>query len=192
MAFKSGFTNEYDTVRWSMAPGPLRKAAGFHYQEFSILSKPLALRDDPFKTGADNKVSTWAEMLVLEDAQPLAFYDHPFFGKYPAITQNHFGNGTVTYDGTVLSDTLQAKVLLNVLLMAGLTGADQELPAPVHVKHGTNRSGKGIHYYLNYSSEPQIFKYPYKPGEDLLGKTTVAPAQSLMLKPWDLVIIEEK
>jgi beta-galactosidase len=48
MAFKSGFTNEYDTVRWVRAPGPLRKAAGFSYQEFSNLSKPLALKGDPF------------------------------------------------------------------------------------------------------------------------------------------------
>jgi beta-galactosidase len=192
MAFKSGFTNEYDTVRWSMAPGPLRKAAGFHYQEFSNLSKPLALTDDPFKAGADNKVSVWAEMLILEGAQPLAFYDHPFFGKYPAITQNHFGSGTLTYEGTVLSDTLQTKVLLNVLQVAGLPGADQELPASVRVKHGTNRSGKVVHYYMNYSSDPQTFKYPYKPGEDLLTRTAVGPAQTLTLKAWDLVIIEER
>ncbi len=192
MSFKSGFTNEYDTVRWTMAPGPLRKAAGFRYQEFSSLAKPLALRDDPFKAGADNKVSEWAEMLILEGAQPLAYYDHPFFGKYPAITQNHFGSGTLTYEGTVLSDTLQTKVLLNVLQMAGLTGPDQELPATVRVKHGTNRNGKVIHYYMNYSSDPQTFKYPYKAGEDLLTKTTVAPSQTVTLKPWDLAILEEK
>jgi beta-galactosidase len=192
MAFKSGFTNEYDTVRWSMAPGPLRKAAGFHYQEFSNLAKPLALKDDPFKAGADNQVSTWAEMLIPEGAQPLAFYDHPFFGKYPAITQNHFGNGTLTYEGTVLSDTLQSKVLLHVLQMAGATGPDQELPATIHVKHGTNRSGKVIHYYMNYSNDPQSFKYPYQPGEDLLTRTAVGPSQTLTLKAWDLVIIEER
>jgi beta-galactosidase len=192
MAFKSGFTNEYDTVRWSMAPGPLRKAAGFHYQEFSNLSKPLALKDDPFQAGADNKVSVWAEMLILEGARPLAFYDHPFFGKYPAITQNHFGSGTLTYEGTVLSDTLQTKVLLNALQMAGLTGPDQELPASVRVKHGTNRSGRVIHYYMNYSSDSQTFKYPCKPGEDLLTGTAVGPAQALTLKAWDLVIIEER
>jgi beta-galactosidase len=192
MTFKSGFTNEYDTVRWEMAPGPLRKAAGFRYQEFSSLDKPLALRDDPFKAGAENKVSTWAEMLILEGAEPLAYYDHPFFGKYPAITQNRFGGGTLTYEGTVLSDTLQSKVLLNALQMAGLVGPDQELPATVRVKHGTNRSGKTIHYYLNYSSDPQTFKYPHKVGEDLLTKTTVAPSQTVTLKPWDLAILEEK
>jgi beta-galactosidase len=192
MAFKSGFTNEHDTVRWTMAPGPLRKAAGFRYQEFSNLPKPLELKDDPFQAGAGNKVSEWAEMLIPEVAQPLAYYDHSFFGKYPAITRNRFGNGTLTYEGTVLSDTLQTKVLLDVLRMAGLTGPDQELPAAVRVKHGTNRNGKMIHYYMNYSSDLQTFKYAYKLGEDLLTNTTVAPSQTVTLKPWDLAILEEK
>jgi len=59
--------------------------------------------------------------------------------------------------GTVLSDTLQAKVILDVLRKAGVTGPDQQLPAPVRVKHGTNRAGGIIHYYMNYSSDPQTF-----------------------------------
>ena len=192
LALKSGFTNEYDTVRWTMAPGPLRKAAGFRYQEFSNLPKPLALKDDPFKVGDENKVSEWAEMVILEGAQGLAYYDHPFFGKYPAVTRNRFGSGTVTYEGTVLSDALQSKVLLDVLQTADLTGPDQALPAPVHVKQGTNRKGKTIHYYLNYSSDSQNFKYAYKAGEDLLTNGPVVPSQSVRLKPWDLAIIEEK
>jgi beta-galactosidase len=192
MSFKSGFTNEYDTVRWSMAPGPLRQAAGFRYQEFSSLRTPLALKDDPFKAGEDNKVSEWAEMLIPESAQALAYYDHPFFGKYPAITRNKFGSGTLTYEGTVLSDRLQEKVLLDVLHAAALTGPDQQLPAAVHAKHGTNRDGHTVHYYLNYSSNPQTFQYPYGAGADLLTQTTVTSSQTLTLKPWDLAIIEEK
>jgi beta-galactosidase len=192
MAFKSGFTNEFDTVRWTMAPGPLRKAAGFRYQEFSSLAEPLELNNDPFKARKENKVSEWADMLILEGAQALAYYDHPFFGKYPAITRNQYGKGTLTYEGTVLSDTLQSKVLLDTLRLAGVTGTDQELPESVRVKHGTNRTGKTIHYYLNYSDKAQKFKYTYQPGEDLLTSTAIAPSQSVTLKPWDLVIIEEK
>jgi len=38
----------------------------------------------------------------------------------------------------------------------------------------------------------QTFKYPYKLGEDLLTKTSVAPFQAVTLKPWDLAILEEK
>jgi beta-galactosidase len=192
MAFKSGFCNEHSTVRWSMAPGPLRNAAGFRYQEFSNLREPLALKGDPFHAGADNRVSDWAEMLILEGAQPLAYYEHPFFGKYPAITRNQFGNGTLTYQGTVLSEKLQEGVLLQVTKLAGLTGPDQQLPSGVRVKHGANRNGKALHYYLNYSGAPQTFQYPYGAGIDLLTQAAVSQSQSITLKPWDLVIIEEK
>lgn len=192
MAFKSGFCNEYSTVRWVTAPGPLREAAGFHYEEFSNLREPLALKGDPFHAGADNKVSDWAEMLILDTAQALAQYDHPFFGKYPAITRNSFGKGTFTYEGTVLKDKLQAAVLLDVLQRAGLTGPDQSLPAPVRVKRGINRDGKTVHFYLNYSSEPQTIRYMYAAGMDLLTERLVSHGESIVLKAWDAAIIDEK
>jgi beta-galactosidase len=192
MTLKSGFTNEYDTVRWTMAPGPLREAAGFHYQEFSNLKQPLALKDDPFHAGDNNKVSEWAELLIADTAQPLAFYDHPFFKKFPAITRNRFGKGTLTYEGTALSDQLQEKVLFEILQQAGLTGTDQKLPAPVRVKHGVNQKGKTLHYYFNYSGDPQTFNYSYASGSDLLTQTAVSASQAITLKPWDLAIVEEK
>jgi beta-galactosidase len=192
MTFKGGFTNHYDTVRWSMAPGPLREAAGFHYQEFSNLRTPLALKGDPFMAGADNQVSEWAEFLIPDTAQSLAWYDHPFFGKYPAITRNRFGTGTLTYEGTVVSEKLQEKVLLEILELAALAGPDQQLPQPVRVKHGVNREGKTLHYFLNFSNSPQAFPYAYAAGDELLGQNAVAPSQSLKLKPWDLAIVAER
>jgi beta-galactosidase len=192
MSFKSGFTNEFDTVRWTTMPGILREAAGFHYQEFSNLRQPLTLKDDPFHAGPDNKVSDWAEMIGLDTAQGLASYDHPFFGKYPAITRNRYGKGSLTYEGTVLSDALQSKVMLDVLKNAGITGPDQTLPPSVRVKHGTDRNGKTLHYYLNYSSDAQTFSYPFAPGTDLLTQTVVGHAQQVTVKPWDLLLIEEK
>jgi beta-galactosidase len=191
MAFKSGFCNEDSTVRWETMPGPLRAAAGFHYQEFSSLKKPLALKGDPFKAGTENQVSEWAEMIIPDTAKGLAFYDHPFFGKYPAITQNQFGKGTLTYEGTFLSDTLQRAALLAVLKEAGLTSADQDLPASVRVKHGQNRNGKTLHFYLNYSSSPQTLNYSYGAGTELLSHTNLSHGQTLSLKAWDAAIVEE-
>lgn len=41
----------------------------------------------------DNTLSEWAELIIPETAQPLAYYDHPFYGKYPAITSNRYGKG---------------------------------------------------------------------------------------------------
>jgi beta-galactosidase len=192
MAFKSGFTNEYDTVRWTTMPGPLREAAGFHYQEFSSLRQPLALKGDPFHVGDENKVSDWVEMIALDSAEAIAYYDHPFFGKYPAITRHMFGKGSLTYEGTVLSDALQSKVLLDVIQRAGISGPDQTLPPSVRAKHGVNRNGRKIHYYLNYSSQEQTFAYPHGAGSELLTQTAIAAAQNVTVKPWDLVLIEEK
>src|SRR5258705_13470630 len=139
--------------------GPLREAAGLHYEEFSPLRQPLALKGDPFGAGAENKVSEWAEMLITDTAKPLAYYDQPFFAKYPAITRNSFGKGTLTYEGTVLSDRLQQSVLLDVLKQAGLTGPDQDVPTPVHVKHRSNRSGKTLPIPLNSSKDPKKFTF---------------------------------
>ena len=192
MCFKSGFANENSAIRWVMAPGPLREAAGFSYQEFSNLEKPLALKDDPFKTGDENKVSHWAEFLKLEHAKPLAFYDHPFFGQWPAVTRNEFGSGTLTYEGTMLTDTLQEQVMLTALTDAHITANPNQLPAPVREKSGINGKGKTLHYFLNYSSDTQHFTYNQKAGTDLLTGKTLATAQSVDLAPWDLVIVEEK
>ena len=192
LTLKSGFCDEYSTVRATMAPGPLREAAGFHYQEFSNLAKPLPLKDDPFQAGAENKVSDWAEMLLLDTAKPLASYEHPFFGKYAAITENHFGKGTVTYEGTVLSDVLQQKVLERVLDQAQLLGPDQKLPAGVRVKHGVGRAGKPFHYYFNFSAAPAQVVYAYAGGTELLSNHPVAKGGALTLDPWGVAIVEQE
>lgn len=192
VSLKSGFCNEFSTVRWEMAPGPLREAAGLHYQEFTNLREPLALRDDPFHAGGADRVSDWAEMLILDTAKPLAYYDHPFLGKYPAVARNEFGKGTLTYEGTVLSGKLQDDVLLGVLQQAGLAGPDQALPASVRVKHGVNGKNKVLHYYFNYSGAEQSFAYSYGAGTNLLSRASVSHDQTIVLKPWDVAIVEER
>jgi len=191
MTFKSGFANENSAVRWEPAPGPLRDAAGFTYQEFSNLEHPLALKGDPFHLGDENKVSYWSEFLKIDHAKPLAWYDHPFFGKWPAITENHFGAGTLLYEGTYLSQKLQTAVLKQSLDEAGVSGPDEQLPAAIHATHGINRMRKKIHYFFNYSGEDVKVSYAYGAGKNLLDGKPVAKPQQLTLAPWDLAIIEE-
>ena len=196
MTFKSGFANENSAVRWVRAPGPLREAAGISYQEFSNLEHPLTLKDDPFHVGdADkdaNQVSYWAEFLMPEHAKSLAYYDHPFFGKWPAITENQFGAGTLLYEGTYLSNTLQTAVLKRALEQASLTGADQQLPPSVHITHGVNRMGKRVHYYFNYSGSAVNAIYGFSAGGNLLDGKPLSKSDSLPLGPWDLAIVEER
>ena len=190
MCFKSGFANENSAVRSQRAPGPLRDVTGISYQEFSNLEKPLALKGDPLKAGDDNKVMYWAEFLQLEHAKPIAYYDHSFFGRWPAITRNQFGSGTLTYEGTFVSDTLQQSIVRDVLANAHVATPK---PLPVHVieKSGVNGRGKVLHYFLNYSSSAQNFIYDLPPGLDLLTSNPITTSQSIKLGPWDLAIVEE-
>ena len=192
MTFKSGFANENSAVRWERAPGPLRQAAGFSYQEFSSLEHPLALKGDPFQVGAANRVSFWAEFLMPEHARVLATYDHPFFGKWAAITENQYGQGTLLYEGTFLSDALQTALIKRAVAEAGLADPEQQLPPTVHVQSGVNRLGKRLHYYFNYSGAEVRATYSYAAGTNLLDGKAVAHAQELTLAPWDLAIVEER
>ncbi|MGB0125939.1 MAG: beta-galactosidase trimerization domain-containing protein, partial [Silvibacterium sp.] len=191
MTFKSGFANENSAVRWVRAPGPLREAAGFSYQEFSNLEHPLALKGDPFHAGKNNQVMYWAEFLMPDHAKALAYYDHPFFGRWPAITENQYGKGSLLYEGTYLSDGLQRAIVSDALKSAGLTGPDQQLPAAIHVVNGVDRLGKRLHYYFNYSGDSVSFTYSYPAGKDLLTDKSIANDEQVTLKPWDLATVEE-
>jgi beta-galactosidase len=168
MTFKSGFTNENSAVRWETAPGPLRDAAGFTYQEFSNLEKPLPLRGDPFHAGEQNRVSQWAEFLQLTTARALATYDHPFFGRWPAITENNYGKGTLLYEGTALSDALQQAVVQHALESSGIAFDAEAAHSPIRVKRGVSPSGKTIIYLLNYSSSSAEVKYTGPAAHDVL------------------------
>jgi len=191
MAFKSGFTDQYSTVRAVMAPGPLRDVAGFHYQEFTNLAEPEPLKPDSYGVGEENKGAVWQEFLVPETAEVVASFDDAYW-HFPAITRNKYGGGTLTYEGTFLTNSLQREVIRNVLKRIGLTGPDQKLSPAVKVRHGRNREGKVLHYYLNFSGEQQVVSYPYNNGSDLLTGASARQGQPLKLQPWDLAIISEQ
>jgi beta-galactosidase len=190
MTFKSGFTNENSAVRWEKAPGPLRDAAGFTYQEFSNLEKPLALRGDPFHVGEENRVSQWAEFLQPTTAKPLATYDHPFYGRWPAITENQFGKGTLIYEGTALSDGLQQAVMQHALEVSGIPFDPKVFHSAVRIKRGVNTQWKTVIYLLNYSSQAESVKYTGPTAHDVLTGKPVSTGQTLAIQPWDLVIAE--
>jgi len=191
LQFKSGFTNENSTVRHELAPGPLREACGFYYQEFNSF-KTLPLKGDPFDVGVDqNTANTWMEYLILEDAQALATYDYPYFSAYPAITMNNYGKGSLLYEGCQVSDAIQEKIILRALERADLVSVDQQIQWPVITKSGTNEMGKRVHYYYNYSSDAAVFVYPYSDGIELISEKTISKSSEYRLEPWGVAVIEE-
>jgi beta-galactosidase len=97
----------------------------------------------------------------------LAGYDDPFFGKYPAITENKFGKGSFIYEGSLVSDEIQLKIVANKAKEIGLDDSNQ-ITYPVVIRSGTNDQGKTIRYYLNYSGKEQPIVFNFDKGVDLL------------------------
>ena len=189
--FKSGFSDENVKVRSTRQPGGINEACGIYYSQFTIPVQ-VSLKDDPYKVGKEqNSVKTWMELITPTTASVLAYYDHPVWSKYAAITENKYGNGLATYIGCITSDAILKKVLEDAVKKAGVWGSDQQLSFPLITKSGVNQQGKAIHYYFNYSATPGSITYPYKAGKELLSNEAITPNASISLEPWGIRIVEE-
>ena len=189
--FKTGFSDQNVKVRTSVQPGIIGEACGISYSQFTT-PEHVGLKDDPFHAGKDNTVNTFMELITPKTAKVLAYYDHPVWGKYAAITQNSYGKGLATYIGCMTSEAITEKVVENVIKSAGLWGADQELKFPLVVKSGINQYGKAIHYYFNYSAIPAMLTYSYKSGKELLSGAEISTKNNMEIGAWGVKIVEEK
>ncbi|MEY2917898.1 MAG: hypothetical protein RIS73_1612 [Bacteroidota bacterium] len=189
--FKSAFSDENVKVRNSMQPGIINEACGISYSQFTI-PQNVSLKNDPFQVGVEqNKIHTWMELITPVTAEVLAYYDHPVWGSYAAITQNKFGKGMATYVGCMTSAALTEKIMKTVLQKANLWKGEQQLSFPIITKSGVNNQGKTIRYYFNYSNSVQNIQYSNKGGNELLSNNYIPANSTIVLAAWEVKIIEE-
>jgi len=189
--FKSGFANEHIQVRTAIQPGIIGDACGIRYNQF-VEPKNVTLKGDPFEVGAEhNNIHTWMELVQPTSADVLAWYDHPHWGQYAAITENRFGKGKATYIGCFPSAAVMKKIMERAAKEAGIWGLDQECCFPLVVKSGVNGFGRKVRYYFNYSEETQSFVYPHAEGIELLDSRKVAQGERVNLERWAFAVIEE-
>lgn len=190
--FKSGFADEHIKVRTSAQPGLIEQACGISYSQF-VEPGNVSLKGNPFDVKAsENTVNVWMELLTPTTAEVLAWYEHPHWGQYAAITTNRYGKGMATYIGCLPSEAVVRKVLEGASREAGIWGEDQALQFPIIVKSGTNEQGHNVRYYFNYSDQSQSFVYPYGNGTELLKDRAVVSGETIELERWGVVIVEEK
>lgn len=188
--FKSGFSDENVKVRSSIQPGIINEACGISYSQFTI-PQNVSLKNDPFGAGKENKVNTWMELITPTTAKVLAYYDHPAWGNYAAITQNQFGKGTATYVGCLTTPALTEKIVKNVVEKADLWKTTQQFAFPIIIKTGINQQGKTIRYVFNYSAVPQTVKNIFGNSTELLSNQSISEETNLNLEPWGVKILEE-
>jgi len=188
-SFQSGSSNENVKVRSSIQPGIINKACGITYSQFTV-PENVSLKDDPFHVGAENKIHTFMELIKPTTAKVLAYYDHPVWKEYAAITENKYGKGLATYVGAMTSDKLLEAVMKDVVKKAGLWDVKQNLEFPIITKDGINAEGKTIRYIMNYSDKPVEIKYPFNNGIELLTNQKYVNNELITLTSWGVKIIE--
>ena len=188
MMHKSSYCNEHSAVRATLAPGPLRKACGFHYQEFSTIGD-LSLKDNPFQLEGKNQISDWYEFLIPETATPLAYAEHPFFGKWPVVTENKYGKGKTDLHRSLPFAGIAECIVRKAAIHAGIISSESDV-FPIIQRSGINKAGKAIRYFFNYSSESKEITHNYPTSKELISGKTVKEGDHVTLPPWGVLIME--
>ena len=191
--FKTAFANENVKVSHEMQPHILSNCFGISYQQFTF-PKNTGLSGsiiDGTANGADEKAEAkvFMELLMPQEAEVLASYDHYNWKEYAAITKNHYRKGTAIYIGCMTDDNT-----LKAVLTEALNSAEVEIPEyswPVIIRKGTNDLGKCVRYILNYSAEEQNVVYHGADGTELFSEEYVQDGESITVLPWNLKIVEE-
>lgn len=149
---RTGYGDHEARARHEVTPARLVEAAGVCHDEFSNLHADLPLRAVPgssLRLPAGAVATRWVEGLAVDDAEVLAEYDHPHFGRWPAVTTRRHGAGRVTCVGTVPGRDLARA--LAVWLAPAPVGGWQDLPDSVTVATGTAPDGRRVHVIHNWS-----------------------------------------
>lgn len=190
--FKTAFANENIKVGHEMQPHILSNCFGINYQQFTF-PKNTGLTGSIINVGeaesdkAEAKV--FMELLMSQEAEVLASYDHYNWKEYAAITKNHYEKGTAIYIGCMTDDNT-----LKAVITEALNSAEVEIPEyswPVIVRKGTNDLGKCVRYILNYSAEEQNVVYHGANGTELFSEEAVQDGETITVSSWNVKIVEE-
>ncbi|MBO5292452.1 MAG: beta-galactosidase [Lachnospiraceae bacterium] len=192
MSYKGGYANEYLTVYHDTKPHMLTECFGMSYQEYTVPVK-VSLKDNLFSVSDEGReCSVWMEFLMPETAESLAVYEHPFWGKYSAVTKNSYGKGKAFYVGCHITPEYTRELMRHIVKEAGIEEAAQQAEFPIVIRSGINMQGRRIHYYFNFSSEERKQEYLHEDGRELLSGSLVEKGGILRLEPWGMAVLEEE
>ncbi|MEU4191748.1 beta-galactosidase [Kribbella sp. NPDC026611] len=183
---RTGYADVEARARTATMPAGLAAAAGVSYDEYSNLSVDLPVRaaaDSQLELGDDAAATRWADGLQVDGADVVAGYQHPHFGRWPAITTRAHGAGRITYVGTVPNGPL-ATALFRWLAPTAWT----DLPASVTVTSATASDGRRLRFVHNWSWDSLSIDLPATL-HDVLADRTVT--DKLDLGPWDVRVLVE-
>ena len=184
MTMRTGYADTEAVTRQEVMPGMLREDAGFSYLEYSNLTAPIPVDSS---RGLHGCATGWADGLLVDDAEVLAGYRHPHFGKYAAITTRETGRGRITYVGTVPDRALAASLFAWAADASGIRN-DWHTTVTVHCTRATNATGEELVFAHNWSWKPAALVVPQACRDASTG-AQYAAGTAVTLDAWDARIL---
>jgi beta-galactosidase len=185
---RSGAKDLENAVVDELLPGPLRRLAGCHVEEYDVFAAVQNLAMTVRGLGGRHRARALAEVLVPEGgAKALLTYGAHYYAGRPAAVRNVLGKGRCVYLGTVLEAKGLAAVLRPLLRETGVASL-AGLPASVEF---TRRCapGRSLAFYLNHGAKPVKVRLA-KPGKDLLtGRAVKGQAR---IPGFEVLIVREQ
>jgi beta-galactosidase len=183
MSFFSGIVDGRDHIRLGGYPAPFKDLLGLSIEDFV-----------PMATGESNHLDTaegascdlWADLIHLQDAEPVASYTNGFYAGTPAVTRNVYGEGAAYYIGTRPELRYTKAFLQRVCGEAGVIPAAEVPPGVDAVRRRTEDAS--FLFLLNHNNETVEIRLP-NPGRDLI--TGTEHDSNLVLDPLEVAVLKE-
>ena len=203
---RTAYADPEGRARTDLMPARIAEAAGVWYDEFSNLSGELpvvAAEGSALSVPSAAAATRWVDGLEVDGADCLAQYEHPHFGRWPAITSRAHGSGRITYVGTEPNPEL-GRALFE-WLSGDRAGSWRDVPASVTATGATAPDGRRVRFVHNWSPQEAVVRVPVAVRDVLAeagsalrdqaggdqARGQLAPGDSLRLGPWDVRVLEE-
>ncbi|MDX8046234.1 beta-galactosidase [Gracilibacillus sp. S3-1-1] len=150
VSFFSGIVDAQDHIHLGGYPAPLRELLGITVEEFAPMAEnetnTIVMNGEIFIT------NTWADIIRLEGAQPIATYKENWYQDYAAVTFHRYGKGNTIYVGTNPSTNYLEK-LINGILQQLKIEAPHAAPKNVEIVE-RSRQDTTFLFMLNHNEDP--------------------------------------
>lgn len=180
----SGYVEDHDLVVTGGYPGRLKDILGIWVEESDAL--PETESNSFTYKGKTYSAGVLCDLLHLQGAEALSFYESDFYAGMPVLTRNQFGKGTAYYVATRSEEAFYKDFLGEICKELGVA-AVAKTPEGVEATLRENEKGSFL-FLLNHNNDAASVVLE-KDGTDILTEKQYKAGDSIALEKFGAAII---